>query len=64
MRELRGSDIAMIFQEPMTALNPLFTIGDQIIETIELHDGAARATPAGARSSCCAHGHDGAGKAH
>ncbi|MGV2287476.1 dipeptide ABC transporter ATP-binding protein [Trinickia sp. YCB016] len=39
MRGLRGSDIAMIFQEPMTALNPLFTIGDQIAETIELHDG-------------------------
>ncbi|TKC82704.1 ABC transporter ATP-binding protein [Trinickia terrae] len=39
MRGLRGSDIAMIFQEPMTALNPLYTIGDQIAETIELHDG-------------------------
>ena len=39
MRSLRGSDIAMIFQEPMTALNPLYTVGDQIIETIELHDG-------------------------
>ena len=41
MRKLRGSDIAMIFQEPMTALNPLFTIGDQIIETIVLHDGVS-----------------------
>ncbi|HXZ09664.1 MAG TPA: ATP-binding cassette domain-containing protein, partial [Paraburkholderia sp.] len=39
MRGLRGSDIAMIFQEPMTALNPLYTIGDQIAETIVLHDG-------------------------
>ncbi len=39
MRKIRGSDIAMIFQEPMTALNPLFTIGDQIGETIQLHDG-------------------------
>ena len=39
MRGLRGSDIAMIFQEPMTALNPLYTIGDQIAETIMLHDG-------------------------
>ncbi|WP_086380060.1 ABC transporter ATP-binding protein [Caballeronia sordidicola] len=41
MRKLRGSDIAMIFQEPMTALNPLYTIGDQIIETIVLHDGVS-----------------------
>ncbi|MBN3803560.1 ABC transporter ATP-binding protein [Paraburkholderia sp. Ac-20336] len=40
MRGLRGSDIAMIFQEPMTALNPLYTIGDQIAETIVAHDGA------------------------
>ncbi|WP_321805404.1 dipeptide ABC transporter ATP-binding protein [Burkholderia sp. BCC1993] len=39
MRGLRGSDIAMIFQEPMTALNPLYTIGAQIGETIMLHDG-------------------------
>src|SRR5260370_13482987 len=37
MRKLRGSDIAMIFQEPMTELNPLYTIGDQIID-----DRAAR----------------------
>ncbi|ARL10119.1 ABC transporter ATP-binding protein [Burkholderia pseudomallei] len=42
MRALRGADIAMIFQEPMTALNPLFTIGEQIGETIELHDGVSK----------------------
>ncbi|MFH5255838.1 ABC transporter ATP-binding protein [Burkholderia semiarida] len=41
MRRLRGSDIAMIFQEPMTALNPLYTIGVQIGETIVLHDGVS-----------------------
>jgi microcin C transport system ATP-binding protein len=41
MRGLRGSDIAMIFQEPMTALNPLYTIGDQIAETIVTHDGVS-----------------------
>ncbi|MBJ9895809.1 ABC transporter ATP-binding protein [Burkholderia cenocepacia] len=41
MRGLRGSDIAMIFQEPMTALNPLYTIGVQIGETIVLHDGVS-----------------------
>ena len=37
-REIRGSRIAMIFQEPMTSLNPVFTIGDQIIEAIALHN--------------------------
>ncbi|HTR06536.1 MAG TPA: ATP-binding cassette domain-containing protein, partial [Paraburkholderia sp.] len=42
MRGLRGSDVAMIFQEPMTALNPLYTIGEQIAETIVLHDGVTK----------------------
>jgi peptide/nickel transport system ATP-binding protein len=37
MRKLRGNEIAMIFQEPMTSLNPVFTIGDQIGETVRLH---------------------------
>lgn len=37
MRSVRGKDIAMIFQEPMTSLNPLFTIGDQLVEAIRLH---------------------------
>lgn len=46
-RMIRGSRIAMIFQEPMTSLNPVFTIGDQIIEALQLHnpelgDAAAR----------------------
>ena len=39
MRALRGKDVAMIFQEPMTALNPLFTIGNQIAEVLMLHEG-------------------------
>ncbi|WP_024973060.1 ABC transporter ATP-binding protein [Ralstonia pickettii] len=39
MRGLRGADVAMVFQEPMTALNPLYTIGNQIVETLELHEG-------------------------
>jgi microcin C transport system ATP-binding protein len=39
MRGLRGSAIAMIFQEPMSALNPLYTVGEQIAETIVIHDG-------------------------
>ncbi|MDR4887575.1 ABC transporter ATP-binding protein [Fredinandcohnia sp. QZ13] len=37
MRRIRGNDIAMIFQEPMTSLNPLFTIGDQMVEGIKIH---------------------------
>jgi oligopeptide transport system ATP-binding protein len=37
MRELRGKDIAMIFQDPMTSLNPVLTIGEQMIETIRAH---------------------------
>ncbi len=37
MLQLRGSDIAMIFQEPMTSLNPVYTVGDQILEAILLH---------------------------
>jgi microcin C transport system ATP-binding protein len=39
LRAIRGGDIAMIFQEPMSALNPLYTIGNQIIETLRLHEG-------------------------
>ena len=37
MRKIRGNDIAMIFQEPLTSLNPVFTVGDQIAEQVELH---------------------------
>ena len=39
MRGIRGKKIAMIFQEPMTSLNPVFTIGNQIAETVRLHEG-------------------------
>lgn len=39
LRSLRGADIAMIFQEPMTSLNPIFTVGEQIAESIRLHQG-------------------------
>ncbi|MEX3018751.1 glutathione ABC transporter ATP-binding protein GsiA [Kluyvera sp. STS39-E] len=42
MRGIRGADIAMIFQEPMTSLNPVFTIGEQIAESIRLHQGLGR----------------------
>ncbi|HWK72547.1 dipeptide ABC transporter ATP-binding protein [Pollutimonas sp. M17] len=43
MRTVRGADIAMIFQEPMTSLNPSFTAGDQIAEALQLHQGMDRA---------------------
>jgi glutathione transport system ATP-binding protein len=39
MQQIRGAEIAMIFQEPMTSLNPVFTIGEQIAESIRLHQG-------------------------
>ncbi len=39
MREVRGNEISMIFQEPMTSLNPVFSVGNQIAETVRLHEG-------------------------
>jgi peptide/nickel transport system ATP-binding protein len=42
MRKMRGSQIAMIFQEPMTALNPLLTVGRQIAEMVSLHENVSR----------------------
>jgi oligopeptide/dipeptide ABC transporter ATP-binding protein len=42
MRKVRGNDIAMIFQEPMTSLNPVFTCGEQIDEAVRLHQGLPR----------------------
>ena len=42
MRKIRGNDIAMIFQEPMTSLNPVYTVGDQIAEAIVLHQGKTK----------------------
>ncbi|MEQ8770677.1 MAG: ABC transporter ATP-binding protein [Phycisphaerales bacterium] len=43
IRQIRGNEIAMIFQEPMTSLNPVYTVGDQITEAIRLHRKATKA---------------------
>ena len=42
MRAVRGNEIAMIFQEPMSSLNPVFTVGNQIVEAVRLHQGLGR----------------------
>src|SRR5205085_4341267 len=44
MRQIRGKRIAMVLQDPMASLNPLFTIGNQVAEPIRVHEGAPRAT--------------------
>ena len=52
MRAIRGAKIAMIFQEPMTSLNPVLTIGRQLTETLELHMGLNRQDAKTRPSSC------------
>jgi len=42
MRRVRGARIAMVFQEPMTSLNPVFSIGDQIAAAVRAHEGGGR----------------------
>ena len=50
MRAVRGARIGMIFQEPMTSLNPVTTVGDQVMEAIELHATMSREAARGARA--------------
>jgi peptide/nickel transport system ATP-binding protein len=47
LRAIRGKDISVVFQEPMTSLNPVFTVGDQIAEVLQLHLGLSRKQTAG-----------------
>ena len=51
-RKLRGNRISMIFQEPMSSLNPIYTIGSQIIEAIRVHSRVSRGRRKNARSTC------------
>ena len=65
MRHVRGKDISMIFQEPMTSLNPVMTIGDQIGEAILLHQDMSRArgdAPRGRDAAAGAHPRAGAAR--
>ena len=52
MRRIRGDRIAMVFQEPMTSLNPVLTVGEQIAEAVIIHQGKSRAAAWRARSRC------------
>ena len=58
MRDIRGNDISMIFQEPMTSLNPVLTIGRQIVEALTLHEGLDHAGRRGAHHRDAAPGGD------
>src|SRR5437870_9377418 len=44
LREIRGNDIAMIFQDPMTSLNPVHTVGTQLVEAVQLHRDVSKQT--------------------
>ena len=49
LRDIRGNDISMIFQEPMTSLNPVYTVGEQIAEVLRRHQGLGRRAACHAR---------------
>lgn len=52
MDRLRGKEISMIFQEPMTALNPVFTVGNQMVDVLVRHRGLPRRRARGWRQNC------------
>lgn len=52
MRKIRGNEVSIIFQDPMTSLNPVYTIGNQITEVIRLHTGKSKKRHMTARRSC------------
>lgn len=52
MRKIRGNEVSIIFQDPMTSLNPVYTIGDQITEVIRLHTGKSKERRMNAPRSC------------
>ena len=53
MRKIRGHEIAMIFQDPMTSLNPVLTVGEQIAEAVRLHLGLSTSARRATRRSRC-----------
>ena len=52
LRSIRGRVVSMIFQEPMTALNPVYTVGFQIAEMLRSHQSMSPRRPGGGRSNC------------
>ncbi len=53
MRRVRGRQIGAVFQDPLTTLNPLYTVGRQLVETMQTHLGLSDATPRPARCAGC-----------
>src|SRR6185312_17549606 len=51
LQKVRGSQIAMIFQDPMTSMNPVYTVGKQIVEAIRAHDGGVKKRDARAQAT-------------
>ena len=63
LREIRGNEIAMIFQDPMTSLNPVHKIGEQLVEAMLLHQDVSKKQAARARARAAEGGRDPAGRA-